>query len=67
MNKAVLSTPWATIQRFICGFLAIFFLIFACDFLYEQIEAVAQNQTTVETYKNMVGKPVIIAIGCNSK
>jgi len=38
--------------------LAIFFLLFTFDFLWEQGEAVKENQTTVETYKEMLGRPV---------
>ena len=43
----------------ILAILAAFFTFFTSDFLYEQIESVAENQTTVETYKNQMGKPVI--------
>lgn len=35
-----------------------FFAYYTSDFLNEQYEAITENQTTVETYKNMVGRPV---------
>ena len=47
-----------TINKILLAIGGIFFLLFAFDFMWEQFEAVKENQTTVETYKNMVGKPV---------
>ena len=44
-------------QKVILVLLSAFFVFFTFDFLYEQIEAIDMNQTTVETYKNMLGKP----------
>ena len=42
-----------------CGVLAlmaVFFIIFCCDFLFDQIEGIKMNQTTVESYKELFGR-----------
>ena len=36
---------------------AIFFAIFTGEFLYTQLEVISDNQTTVESYKELYGKP----------
>ena len=43
---------------FIFAILSIFFIFFCCDFLYDQYEGLKQNQSTVESYKELIGKPV---------
>lgn len=47
------------LENVCCGILmilAIFFIIFCCDFLFDQIEGIKTNQTTVESYKELYGK-----------
>ena len=49
---------WEIIGCGIIGILSIFFIIFCCDFLVDQIEGIKTNITTVESYKEFFGKRV---------
>jgi palmitoyltransferase len=49
--------PWGMVLTIVLAIISAFFIFFTADFLYEQLEAISENQTTVETYKNVVGKP----------
>ena len=38
-------------------FIALFFAVFTADFLYDQLQCIQENQTTVETHKELYGRP----------
>ena len=48
----------AKIAVLIVILISIFFFFFCFDFFYEQMEGIKENQTTVECYKGLFGKPV---------
>jgi len=56
-SRGYANYGWGTVNKIFLAIGAVFFLLFAFDFMWEQFEAVIENQTTVETYKNMVGRP----------
>ena len=42
----------------ILSLFSVFFLFFCCDFCWDQYEGIVENQTTVESYKDVWGKKV---------
>ena len=61
----MLSDGWGFFNRLALGIAGLFFLFFTFDFLWEQGESVMENQSTVETYKEMVGRPVSFGVILN--
>lgn len=52
--------PFTMVGHILIAIFALFFANFTWEFLREQYEAIRDNQTTVETYKNLAGKKVIL-------
>jgi len=62
-GPGILSDGWGLFNRIALAVAGLFFLFFTFDFLWEQGESVIENQSTVETYKEMVGRPGTLAVG----
>lgn len=50
------SLCFETLLCIVLWIFGFFFVFFCCDFLYDQIEGLKFNQSTVESYKELYGK-----------
>ena len=55
-NKDIFS--FGNLLNLILCFFSVFFFFFCCDFCFDQYEGILENQTTVESYKDVWGKKV---------